>query len=246
MFSESVVVITGSANGIGKEVARQYAEQGATLILVDRDHLGLAKMVKQLRKQTEVAEYCIDLQNVSAITETVEKVEKNFRKIDILINNAGISRFQSPYELSENEWDEIIGTNLKGSFFMARECAKVMKKHGGGKIINLSSTRALMSEPGGEAYGASKGGLLALTHSLAISLGSDHIQVNCISPGWIHTGDYEELSTQDHQQHPSGRVGKPSDIARACLFLTNPNNDFITGENIVIDGGMTKKMIYGE
>jgi NAD(P)-dependent dehydrogenase (short-subunit alcohol dehydrogenase family) len=103
-----------------------------------------------------------------------------------------------------------------------------------------------MSEPNSEAYAASKGGLVALTHALAVSLGSEGIRVNCISPGWIETGDYTALRTGDHSQHPAGRVGTPDDVVRACLFLTDPANDFVTGTNIVVDGGMTRRMIYAE
>ena len=119
-----------------------------------------------------------------------------------------------------------------------------MKSNGGGVIINIASTRALMSEPDSEAYAASKGGIVALTHALAASLAPDRIRVNCISPGWIETGDYSQLREEDHHQHLSGRVGRPDDIARACLFLSSSENDFINGENIVIDGGMTRRMIY--
>lgn len=111
-------------------------------------------------------------------------------------------------------------------------------------MVNIASTRASMSEKNSEAYAASKGGLLALTHAMAVSYAEENITVNCISPGWIHTGDYEKLRDIDHSQHLSGRVGKPEDIARACLFLTQPENNFINGENLVIDGGMTRKMIY--
>lgn len=113
-----------------------------------------------------------------------------------------------------------------------------------GRIINISSTRYLMSEPGSEGYAASKGGIYALTHALAISLSPYHITVNSISPGWIQTHNYDSLTDKDHHQHPSGRVGKPEDIARTCLFLCEDKNDFINGENITVDGGMTKKMIY--
>lgn len=119
-----------------------------------------------------------------------------------------------------------------------------MRKRGGGSIINIASTRAFMSEPNSEAYAASKGGIIALTHALAVSFAPDHIQVNAISPGWIETGDYGQLREIDHLQHPAGRVGRPDDIARACLYLTSEGNDFITGANLVIDGGMTRKMIY--
>ena len=113
-----------------------------------------------------------------------------------------------------------------------------------GRIINIASTRYLQSEPGSECYAASKGGIVSLTHALALSFSDYNITVNSISPGWIQNEDYRLLKRSDHNQHPSGRVGRPSDIASACLFLAAPENDFINGQNIVIDGGMTKKMIY--
>ena len=138
------------------------------------------------------------------------------------------------------QWDTILNTNLRSSFLLTRAVITHMKKAGGGSVVNIASTRAKMSEENTEAYAASKGGLLALTHAMAISYSDDPITVNCISPGWIHTGDYDDLRDIDHEQHPSKRVGKPEDIARACLFLTQPDNDFINGENLVIDGGMTE------
>ncbi|MNP17086.1 2-(S)-hydroxypropyl-CoM dehydrogenase [compost metagenome] len=116
----------------------------------------------------------------------------------------------------------------------------------GGAIVNIASTRSIMSEPNTEAYSASKGAIVALSHALAITLGEEGIRVNCISPGWIETGEYGGLRDIDHQQHPAGRVGTPEDIARACLYLTHPNNDFVTGTHLVVDGGMTRKMIYEE
>lgn len=160
------------------------------------------------------------------------------------MNNAGVSFWKSPYDITIEEWDDVIDTNLRGTFLCSREAAKIMRENGGGSIVNIASTRALMSEPNSEAYAATKGGILSLTHALALSLGPDQIQVNAISPGWIETGNYKRLREQDHLQHPAQRVGNPDDIARACLFLTDSKNDFITGTNIVIDGGMTRKMIY--
>lgn len=111
----------------------------------------------------------------------------------------------------------------------------------GGSIVSMASTRAFMSESNSESYAATKGGIISLTHSLASSLAKDNIIVNCISPGWIETGDYNDLREVDHAQHFSGRVGKPSDIAKACLYLTDPSNNFVTGTNVTIDGGMTKR-----
>jgi NAD(P)-dependent dehydrogenase (short-subunit alcohol dehydrogenase family) len=113
-------------------------------------------------------------------------------------------------------------------------------------IINLSSTRALMSEPNSEAYAATKGGIISLTHALAASFSKDNITVNSISPGWIETGNYQALRQSDHEQHFSNRVGEPLDIARACLYLSDEKNNFVNGTNLVIDGGMTRKMIYEE
>ena len=126
--------------------------------------------------------------------------------------------------------------------FCTREAAKYMNN--GGAVVNIASTRAFMSEPNSEAYAASKGGIIALTHAMAISLGDKNIRVNSISPGWIQTNDYESLRPIDHSQHPANRVGKEGDIVRGCFYLTDSNNDFVTGQNITIDGGMTRKMFY--
>jgi NAD(P)-dependent dehydrogenase (short-subunit alcohol dehydrogenase family) len=148
--------------------------------------------------------------------------------------------------LTTEEWDEVVNTNLRGAFFCAREAARSMKKRGGGAIVNIASTRALMSEPHSEAYAASKAGLVGLTHALAVSLAPYRIRVNAVSPGWIETGDWSALRSVDHEQHPAGRVGRPEDVVRACFYLTDPANDFVTGINLVVDGGMTRKMIYVE
>ena len=155
--------------------------------------------------------------------------------------------FKSFYDLTIEEWDDVINTNLRSVFLCSREVAKIMRDQDSkGSIINMSSSRAYMSEPNTESYSASKGGIMAITHALANSLADAHITVNSISPGWIETKDYENLREIDHEQHLSKRVGKPEDIARACLFLTNPQNNFITGTNLMVDGGMTVKMIYEE
>lgn len=170
--------------------------------------------------------------------------------IDILINNAGISEFSPITETSVEDFDKILSVNLRPAFITSRLLAIHRKSQSTanpfGRIINICSTRYLMSEPGSEGYAASKGGIYSLTHALALSLSEWHITVNSIAPGWIQNNHYEQLRPEDHTQHPSGRVGKPEDIARMCLFLSQEENDFINGENITIDGGITKKMIYTE
>ena len=194
----------------------------------------------------DVAFFHADLSDPAQCDTAVEAAAGRFGRVDILINCAGLSRNGSPYDLTLDDWDYVLNTNLRAAFLMSRAAAKHMRLVGGGNIVNIASTRALMSEANTEAYSASKGGLLALTHAMAMSLAPDHIRVNSISPGWICVDGYEKLSVADHKQHPAGRVGRPLDVARACLYLCEEGNDFITGENIVIDGGMTRKMIYVE
>lgn len=239
------VIVTGVANGIGKAVAIAYAEAGWNTVLADIDDKQGTSCAFALTQAGHSARFIhCDVSNPDDLTALVEKTIALFSGIHAVINNAGVSEFESPLELTVESWDRVLNTNLRSCFLLSREAAPVMKDSHGGSIINIASTRALMSEKNSEAYAASKGGIVALTHALALSLSDFGIRVNCISPGWIKTSDYSSLRDVDHKQHPSRRVGKPGDIARACLFLTDPENDFITGENLVIDGGMTRKMIY--
>lgn len=244
-FRKKTVIVTGAGKGIGRCIAETYAAEGATVIIAEKDPDLGNRTEKEINSRGEKAEFIhTDVSRPDDIKDLVQKVAEKFFSIDILINNAGISRWESPYTLPVEAWDEILNTNLRGMFLCSREAGAIMKKQGGGSIVNISSTRAFMSEPDTEAYAASKGGIVALTHALAASFSKDHIRVNCISPGWIETDDYTELREIDHSQHLSGRVGKPEDIAAACLYLTRDGNDFINGTNIIIDGGMTRKMIY--
>lgn len=244
-FKEKVVIVTGSGKGIGRCIAVTYASEGAKVVIAEKNNdsgretegLILSSGGSAVFQQTDVS-------RPGDIKDLVAKTREMFGTIDILINNAGISAWRSPYEITIEEWDEIVYTNLRGAFLFSREAARIMRENGGGSIVNIASTRAVMSEPASEAYAASKGGLVSLTHSLAASFSPDHIRVNCISPGWIETGDYSLLRESDHNQHLSGRVGRPEDIARACLYLTADGNDFVNGINLIIDGGMTRKMIY--
>ena len=247
-FHNKVVIVTGAANGIGKGVAAAFAEKGAKVIIADVEEESGNQEANQIRQQGgEVIFVKTDVRVEDDIIRLMELTNRTYGKINILINNAGKGLFKSPYDVSLAEWDDIINTNLRSVFLCSREAAKYMRDNvEGGSIVNIASTRALMSEPNSEGYAATKGGIVAITHALASSLSADRITVNAISPGWIHTGADSQLTVIDHEQHLSKRVGKPSDIARACLYLAAKDNDFVTGINLVVDGGMTRKMIYEE
>ncbi|PLS16478.1 3-ketoacyl-ACP reductase [Bacillus sp. M6-12] len=242
-YNSRVVIITGAGNGIGREIAKRFAADGENVIAADKDEAAGEETVNLIKASGGNSLFIqTDVRKEFDIKTMIQDTVKYFGKIDVLINNAGVSSFKPLFELSAMEWDDIIASNLRSAFLASREAARIMKP--GSSIINISSTRAFMSEPDSEAYAASKGGIYALTHALAASLSEKRIRVNSISPGWIQNTDYENLKEGDHLQHWSGRVGKPSDIARACKYLCEEGNDFINGENIVIDGGMTRKMIY--
>ena len=245
-FNNKSVIITGAANGIGRGLAKAYASRGAQVVLSDIVETRGEETAAALREQGFTALFVLcDVRKEEDIRHLMNEAVKQFGGIDILINNAGVSRFKSPFDLTVQDWEDVLNTNARSCFLATREAAVHMRKSGrGGAVVNLSSTRSMMSEPNSEAYAASKGAIVALTHAMAVSLGPDRIRVNCISPGWIETGSYEELRPEDHSQHPAGRVGVPSDIAKACFYLTDPENDFVTGTHLVVDGGMTRKMIY--
>ncbi|WP_138493856.1 SDR family NAD(P)-dependent oxidoreductase [Paenibacillus pinistramenti] len=246
-FENKTVVVTGAAQGIGKGVAEAYARAGARVVLADTNaELGAAAAAAIRQEGGTAAFIACNVKSEAEVRDLMKQAAEEHGSLDILINNAGLGIWKPPLELELEEWDHVMNTNVRGCFLCAREAAKYMIGSGGGSIVNLASTRALMSEPNSEAYAASKGAIVALTHALAVSLGPNGVTVNCISPGWIENGDYEALRPEDHQQHPAGRVGRADDIARACMYLTSPDNDFVTGVNLVVDGGMTRKMIYVE
>ncbi|MDT9023699.1 SDR family oxidoreductase [Rossellomorea sp. YC4-1] len=243
-LKDKIVCITGGANGIGKTLVEEFAKQGAVVEFMDMDvnqGEGLSLQLNSEGYSTRFHEVNVGV--YQQVKDVFSKIKEDHGVVDVLINNAGVSKFISFWEMDHEEWDSILSSNLSSVYYCSREGAALMKNRGG-CIINMASTRASMSEPDTEAYSATKGGIVSLTHSMAVTLSDVGIRVNSISPGWIQTEDYDSLRDRDHDQHPSGRVGKPEDIARACLFLAHPDNDFITGENLVVDGGMTRKMIY--
>jgi len=235
------VLVTGAARGIGKATARVLAGQGWQVALLDRN----AAEGRSAAAQLGAGFFECDVSSEPSIEACVRAAATSLGGVGALVNNAGIAGAASgPVEkLALEEWNRRIGTNLTGVFLMTKHCAPLLRA-ARGAIVNIASTRALQSEPNTEAYSASKGGVVALTHALAMSLGPQ-VRVNCVSPGWIDTKD-SKLRAEDHAQHPVGRVGRPEDIGELVAWLLSEAAGFVTGQNFVADGGMTRKMIYEE
>lgn len=231
-------IVTGGGHGIGRGIVEKLLQEQCTVIVLDINPRYLAEL-KEEYNQT-ITLLC-DVGNPGEVQEAMKQIESMSGHIDYLVNNAGISEFESIENLSIEAWNRILSVNLSSIFYTVKFGKHLFSEQSA--IVNIASTRALMSEPNGEAYGASKGGIVALTHALAISLGPK-TRINCISPGWIEVNQYENLSEADHAQHPVGKVGKVTDIAEMVWFLLSDKATFITGQNFVVDGGMTKKMIY--
>ena len=247
------VLITGGAQGIGRAIALSFARHGWRVSVADIHREAGAELIRIIQREGGRAMFVpADISVEREANKWIELTVREWGRIDALINDAGIGRNGSPLTLPIEEFDRVIAVNLRGTFICSRLAARHMKNQGGGAIVNIASTRALMSEPNTEAYSASKGGILALTHAMAISLGDSGIRVNAISPGWIEVSDWQYSpvaqvpvhTERDRLQHPVGRVGVPEDIASLCLFLCGEQSGFITGQNFVVDGGMTVKMIY--
>ncbi len=232
-----IAIVTGAAGGIGKVIAKMFADNGYVVVAVD--------ITETEFENSDIHFQKADLCSYEDICKVFEYAVQLFGGVHVLVNNGAISKFsKSIFDITPEEFHKVIDTNLYGSFMCCKQFIEANKGMEYVRIINIASTRWHQNEANWEAYGASKGGLVSLTNTLCVSLSDTPITVNAISPGWIQCSDYETLSEEDHKQHPSGRVGVPEDIARMVLFLSAPENDFINGANIVIDGGMTKKMIY--
>lgn len=244
-MDQKCVIVTGGAQGIGKGICRYLINKGYAVTAVDIDTEALNELLDEL-KSIEIVNG--DVSNESDIIKIISHFKD--RKLTGLVNNAAIGKNKKVVDLTREEWDRVLSVNLTGPFLMAKYAYEHLKRNKGA-VVNIASTRALMSEPFTEAYSATKGGIVSLTHALAMSFAPD-IRVNCISPGWIEVGDYKKKSAlepvqhseADKAQHPVGRVGVPEDIASMVEYLLSDKSGFITGQNFVIDGGMTKKMIY--
>jgi NAD(P)-dependent dehydrogenase (short-subunit alcohol dehydrogenase family) len=227
----AVILITGGAKGIGAGIAKKLLADGAQVVIADKVKATLEGARSVICDVSDEAE-------VASLLTGIEMLEGG---LNGLVCNAGFIIRKPLENLTLAEWQRVLATNLTSVFLLAKAAANMLRATRG-SIVTLASTRAHMSEPDTESYSASKGGVLALTHALAVSLGPE-IRVNCISPGWIETRG-EALRPEDHAQHPAGRAGQVEDIAHLAAYLLSPQAGFITGAEIIADGGMTRRMIY--
>lgn len=242
------VFVTGGAHGIGRAIVEAFCKKGDIVAFCDIDE----KLGQETADRCGAEFYKVDVSDKDMLEDAMKSVFEAWGDIDILVNNVGLSAFSPLTETSVDEFDRIIAVNLRSVFVTSRLWAIHRKNMYGenqrryGRIVNMCSTRYQQSESGTEAYSASKGGIWSLTHALAVSLAPAGITVNCIAPGWIHVNENETIRPEDEAFHLSGRVGAPEDIARTCMFLCEEGNDFINGQCITVDGGVSRTMIYPE
>ena len=240
------VFVTGAGHGIGRAIVEAFVKEGDRVAFCDID----AQRGEEVAAITRARFFHLDVCDTQALEGAINTLLNEWGDIDIIVNNVGISEFEPIVTTTVEHFERVLDTNLRSAFVTSRLLAIHRDSMGAtnpyGRIINLCSTRHQQSEPHSEAYAASKGGIYSLTHALAISLAPYHITVNCIAPGWISVNEDEVLRPEDHAFHPSGRVGKAEDVAHACLFLCDRRSDFVNGQCLTIDGGVTKKMIYPE
>lgn len=243
-FKDQVVWVTGSTRGIGKDLAYTFAKEGATVIVCSRNADQAEKVAAEFVKEGLKAEgYSLDVTNQQNVQEIANKILDKHKTIDILVNNAGITKDNLLLRMSESDWDDVINANLRGVFNCTKVVSKVMLKARKGKIINISSIIGITGNAGQANYAASKAGIIGFTKSVAKELASRGITANAVAPGYIDTDMTAQLKEETRQvmlnMIPLGRLGQARDVSNVCLFLASPEANYITGQVIVVDGGMT-------
>jgi 3-oxoacyl-[acyl-carrier protein] reductase len=239
-FKGKVVLVTGAGRGIGKEIALSFAREGAKLALFDLNEEGLKQVKQEIDTISQAEYFLVNVTDLQQVIEGVNKIIDKFSRVDILINNAGITRDNLLLRLKEEDWDSVLSVNLKGAFTCSKAVARIMMKQRSGKIVNISSVIALMGNIGQANYGASKAGLIGLTKSLAKELASRNICVNAVAPGYIQTAMTdklpEEVKNKMLEMIPLKRFGTTEEISKTLQFIIE--NDYVTGRTLEIDGGL--------
>ena len=243
-FKDQVVFVTGSTRGIGKEIAKAFVKQGAIVIILGRNAELVDAVCDEINQEGGRAEgFSCDVTNFQNMQEIVNKVLDKHKGIDILINNAGITKDNLLLRMSENDWDDVMNINLRGVFNCTKIIAKVMLKAKAGRIINISSIVGITGNAGQANYAASKAGIIGFTKSVAREIASRGITVNVIAPGYIQTDMTTQLNEKVREELlksiPLKKLGTTKNIADTCLFLASKEAEYITGQTIVVDGGMT-------
>jgi len=240
-FKDKVVIVTGSARGIGCRIAERYAEQGARVVISDLDQGEVDKVAARIGEQTIGIK--VDVANSEAVTKLFDQTLERFGRVDIVVNNAGITRDSLMIRMAEKDWDMVLDINLKGAFLVTKTAGKIMMKQRSGRIVNISSIVGLSGNAGQSNYAASKAGLIGLTKSAAKELAPRGITVNAVAPGYILTEMTEKLPEAAQQEFLSKalvrRAGEPDDIASAVLFLSSEEASYITGQVLAVDGGLS-------
>ena len=243
-LQDKVAIVTGASRGIGREIALLFSREGARLVLTARNSQALEAVAKAIQASggLEPLLLQVDVQDSQKVAELLDKTLDKYKRVDILVNNAGVTRDGLLVRMSEADWDEVLNTNLRGTFLCMKAASKVMMKQRFGKIINMASVIGLTGNAGQANYAASKAGIIALTKSVAKELGSRNVLVNAIAPGFIDTemtqGLNEEVKNAILKSIPVGYFGKPIDVAKTALYLASDESNFITGQVITVDGGM--------
>jgi 3-oxoacyl-[acyl-carrier protein] reductase len=245
LLLDQVAIVTGGNAGIGKAISLKLAEEGARVAIMGTNAVTGASTVAEIQQHfptSQVRFYQVDVSKTSAVEETIKKIIDDFGKVDVLINNAGVTADQLLMKMSEEEWDRVLAVNLKSCYNTCRAVVRSMMKAKKGKIINISSVVGLMGNAGQVNYAASKAGMIGFTKALAKELATRNILVNCIAPGFIQTKMTEGLSESQKEailkEIPLGRLGETKEIAHVVWFLASPLSNYMTGQVVAIDGGM--------
>ncbi len=243
LLENRVAVVTGTGRGIGKAIALRLASEGAAVAACGRTLATVEATAAEISKSGgKAAAYAVDVGSGAQVTETCEKILKDFTRVDVLVNNAGVTRDQLLMRMSEEEWDTVLDTNLKGAFHFTKALSRAMLKQRSGRIINISSIIGLTGNAGQSNYAASKAGLIGFTKSVARELASRGITANAVAPGFIVTDMTEALGAQAQEALKAriglGRLGTADDVANAVLFLASDMAAYITGQVITVDGGL--------